>query len=218
MFTGLIQSIGEIVSIQRLTKDMRITILPSPYFENIIIGESIAVNGACLTVESTYENQFSVYVSKETLDKTNLIYLKTGMKVNLERALKLSDRLGGHLVSGHIDCLSKVKKISTVGLSKRYILEFPEKFSKYVIEKGSIALDGISLTINRCGENFVEINIIPETQAKTTISTWQVGTMVNTEFDIIGKYVEKMVSPWRRENTEETKNGLTIDFLKEHGF
>jgi len=218
VFTGIIQSIGEVVNIQRLSKDMRITILPSPPFEDIALGESIAVNGACLTVEKYHNNQFSVYVSKETLGKTNLIYLKIGHKVNLERALTLSDRLGGHLVSGHVDCLSKVKQISRDGLSKRFILEFPERFSKYVIEKGSIALDGISLTINRCGKDFIEINIIPETQKKTTISQWQVGTLVNTEFDIIGKYVEKMTAPWQKEEQKAEKHGLTIDFLKEHGF
>jgi riboflavin synthase len=216
VFTGLIQSIGKIVRIQKFSKDIRLKILPTPPFKEIIIGESIAVNGACLTVESVEGDLFTVYVSEETLQKTNLKKLTISSIVNLERALTLGDRLGGHLVSGHVDCLSCIKNISTAGMSKKYILEFPEEYSKYVIEKGSIALDGISLTVNCCGKNFLEVNIIPETQKKTTISIWEIGTLVNTEFDIIGKYIEKMVGPWVK--NKDKGAGLTIDFLKEHGF
>ncbi len=134
----------------------------------------------------------------------------------------MGDRLGGHLVSGHVDCLSIIRAIKQVGESTKYVLNFPEEFSKYVVEKGSIALDGISLTINRCGPNFVEINIIPETKLKTTISQWKIGTHVNTEFDIVGKYIEKMVSPWEGKGGNKTQgqaqSGLTIDFLRKHGF
>ena len=215
MFTGLVQAIGTIIKTEILGRDLRISISPNPQFENIEIGESIAVNGACLTVERNDGEIFSVYASEETLKRTNLRNITTGTKVNLERAIRPIDRLGGHLVSGHVDCLSVVKEIKEVGESTKYTLNFPEKFSKYVVEKGSIALDGISLTINQCGSNFIEINIIPETKNKTTISQWKVGTKVNTEFDIVGKYIEKMVSPWKK-NSE--KKGLTIDFLREHGF
>ncbi len=215
MFTGLVQAIGTIIKTEILGRDLRISISSNPQFENIEIGESIAVNGACLTVERNNGDIFSVYASEETLKRTNLKNITTGTKVNLERAIRPIDRLGGHLVSGHVDCLSVVKEIKEVGESTKYTLNFPEKFSKYVVEKGSIALDGISLTINQCGSNFIEINIIPETKNKTTISQWKVGTKVNTEFDIVGKYIEKMVSPWEK-NSE--KKELTIDFLREHGF
>ena len=215
MFTGLIQAIGTIIKTEILGRDLRISISPNPQFENIEIGESISVNGACLTVERSDGEIFSVYASEETLKRTNLKNISIGTKVNLERAIRPIDRLGGHLVSGHVDCLSVVKEIKEVGKSTKYTLNFPEEFSKYVVEKGSIALDGISLTINQCGSNFIEINIIPETKIKTTISQWRVGTKVNTEFDIVGKYIEKMVSPWKK-NSE--KKGLTIDFLREHGF
>jgi len=215
VFTGLVQAIGTIIKTEILGRDLRISISSNPQFENIEIGESIAVNGACLTVERNNGDIFSVYASEETLKRTNLKNITTGTKVNLERAIRPIDRLGGHLVSGHVDCLSVVKEIKEVGESTKYTLNFPEKFSKYVVEKGSIALDGISLTINQCGSNFIEINIIPETKNKTTISQWKVGTKVNTEFDIVGKYIEKMVSPWEK-NSE--KKELTIDFLREHGF
>lgn len=215
MFTGLVQAIGTIIKTEVMGRDLRISISSNPQFENIEIGESIAVNGACLTVERNNGDIFSVYASEETLKRTNLKNITTGTKVNLERAIRPIDRLGGHLVSGHVDCLSVVKEIKEVGESTKYTLNFPEKFSKYVVEKGSIALDGISLTINQCGSNFIEINIIPETKNKTTIFQWKVGTKVNTEFDIVGKYIEKMVSPWEK-NSE--KKGLTIDFLREHGF
>ncbi|WP_461833306.1 riboflavin synthase [Desulfothermus sp.] len=215
MFTGLVQAIGTVIKTEIMGRDLRISISPNPQFENIEIGESIAVNGACLTVERNNGDIFSVYASEETLKRTNLKNITTGTKVNLERAVRPIDRLGGHLVSGHVDCLSVVKEIKEVGESTKYTLNFPEKFSKYVVEKGSIALDGISLTINQCGSNFIEINIIPETKIKTTISQWKVGTKVNTEFDIVGKYIEKMVSPWEK-NSE--KKELTIDFLREHGF
>ena len=215
MFTGLVQAIGTIIKTEVMGRDLRISISSNPQFENIEIGESIAVNGACLTVERNNGDIFSVYASEETLKRTNLKNITTGTKVNLERAIRPIDRLGGHLVSGHVDCLSVVKEIKEVGESTKYTLNFPEKFSKYVVEKGSIALDGISLTINQCGSNFIEINIIPETKNKTTISQWKVGTKVNTEFDIVGKYIEKMVSPWEK-NSE--KKELTIDFLREHGF
>ncbi len=114
-----------------------------------------------------------------------------------------------------MDCLSCVREISNVGSSTRYVLEFPLEFSKYVIEKGSVALDGISLTVNRCGDGWLEVNIIPETMKNTTIFQWKIGTKVNTEFDLIGKYIENMVLPWKKSGGEQR---LTLEFLKEHGF
>ncbi len=216
MFTGIIQSIGRVIKIHNLGKDIRIWVLPNPVFKEIIIGESIAVNGACLTVESFENDIFSVYISKESLERTNLKTLTTSCTVNLERALRLQDRLGGHILSGHIDCLSCVTNISFSGKSLIYRFKYPSDYSKYVIEKGSIALDGISLTVNKCGMEFFEVNIIPETQKNTTTSTWKVGTLVNTEFDLIGKYVEKIVRPWNEHR--DNKQGVTMDFLREHGF
>ncbi len=215
MFTGLIITTGTVRKILRQEKDMRIVISPAIPFENIQAGESIAVNGACLTVERYNSESFIVYTSKETLSRTTLQHLVVGQIVNLERALCLGDRLGGHIVAGHVDCMGRIEEIHASGESTKYIIRFPTTYSRYVIEKGSIALDGISLTINKCGEGYVEVNIIPETKKNTNIFTWKEKDRVNIEFDIIGKYVEKLISPWQ---TKQKDQGITLDFLKEHGF
>jgi len=217
MFTGIIEDIGEILNITPLSKEKRFSSKTNK-IKNFVQGESIAVNGVCLTVENFSNTSFTAYASLETLGKTNLQFLKTGDKVNLERALTLSSRLGGHLVTGHVDCLARVEEITPAGESKIFRLSYPEEFSPYIISKGSVALDGISLTVNTCGPGFLEVNIIPATQKETTISTWKKGTVVNLETDIIGKYVKSFLD--RKENTSENKSQskLTLDFLREHGF
>jgi riboflavin synthase len=156
-------------------------------------GESIAVNGACLTVESFNSGCFTAYASAETLKCTNLAFLRQGDMVNLERALHLGDSLGGHLVSGHVDALSEVIKISSSGSSLALRLSFPAELSGQIVAKGSVALDGVSLTVNACGENFFDVNVIPATQSATTVSGWRAGRKVNLETDLIGKYVERIL-------------------------
>ncbi|RQD64722.1 MAG: riboflavin synthase [Desulfonatronovibrio sp. MSAO_Bac4] len=219
MFTGLIQTIGKINGLEPKGSETRLRIALVNPFSNLSHGESIAVNGVCLTVEDFGKNWFYAYASSQTMHVTNLKHLKQGDTVNLERALSLGDRLGGHLVSGHVDCQAEITAVEKAGESVIYTLTYPESFSRQVISKGSIALDGISLTVIDCGNGFLKVNIIPATQKETTINSWTTGSLINMETDVIGKYVERMLGPML-ESTEENKSGSRInsDFLKEHGF
>ncbi|WP_045222560.1 riboflavin synthase [Desulfonatronum thioautotrophicum] len=232
MFTGLIQGPGKVLGIAgrqgdragQSDRETRLEIAPEAPFHDYVRGESIAVNGVCLTVESFSADRFSVFASAETLRLTNLGGLRTGMRVNLERALALGDRLGGHLVSGHVDCLARVGEMRQVGQSRWFRLLYPAAFSPLVVTKGSVTLDGISLTVNACGDGFLEVNIIPETWRNTTISTWQPGRDVNMETDLIGKYVQRMLTPWATTSSSAKgsptarSEGISEAFLREHGF
>jgi riboflavin synthase len=222
MFTGLIQGKGRVESVEARGAETRLKIRALFELPHIVLGESIAVNGACLTVETFGENWFTVYASAETLKHTSLGALKTGAAVNLERALALGDRLGGHLVSGHVDCLALVSDIRPAGESRVYTLTFPAEFGALVVPKGSVALDGISLTVNGCGPEHLSVNIIPATQQGTTISGWSPGTRVNMETDLIGKYVRNMLGPWLSSmgaaGGGKAASTLSMDFLREHGF
>ncbi len=219
MFTGIIQSAGTISGLEKKGAETRLRISPAKAFKDLIFGESIAVNGVCLTVENFGKDWFYVYASGQTMSITNLGFLKQGRKVNLERALTLGDRLGGHLVSGHVDCLGKVTFIEKAGESVIYNVSFPEQYSRQVIDKGSVALDGISLTVIECGSGFLSVNIIPATQKETTVSDWTKSSLVNMETDLIGKYVEKMLgSVLKDRNDQKPENRITGDFLREHGF
>ncbi|MBU1041235.1 MAG: riboflavin synthase [Proteobacteria bacterium] len=223
MFTGLIQGKGRVVTVEARGAETRLKLRALFELKNITPGESIAVNGACLTVENYGDNWFTVYASAETLQHTSLGALKTGAEVNLERALALGDRLGGHLVSGHVDCLASVTDIKPAGESRVYTLAFPAEYGQLVVPKGSITLDGISLTVNDCGPEFLSVNIIPATQRETTISGWTPGTKVNMETDLIGKYVRNMLGPWLAASGVGGGGGkpaskLSMDFLREHGF
>ncbi len=222
MFTGIILGQGRVDAVENRGSESRLKITPLFELNDYVIGESIAVNGGCLTVESVQGRAFTAYASAETLSRTNLGHLRPGSMVNLERALAMGDRLGGHLVSGHVDCLAEVDSVTPAGQSRIYRLRFPEEQGRYVITKGSVTLDGISLTVNECGGNFLSVNIIPETQKVTTIALWTPGYRVNMETDLIGKYVHRMLGPWAGQQKSETadaaKGGLTVDFLREHGF
>lgn len=224
MFTGIIHGQGEVVALEARGGETRLRILALYSLENIVKGESIATNGTCLTVESFGHGWFTAYASKETMRVTSLGQLRTGSRVNLERALAVGDRLGGHLVSGHVDCVASVVSITPQGASKCFRLQFPEQFGTQVIPKGSVTLDGISLTVNNCGPNFLEVNIIPETQEVTTIAQWTIGRLVNMETDIIGKYVQRMVSPWlsgdggAEDAVPASSGGITMEFLRKNGF
>jgi riboflavin synthase len=215
MFTGLVQGMGKVDALEKRGGQMRLSIKALFELRSIVLGESIAVNGVCLTVENSANHFFSAYASTETMEKTNLGVLASGSTVNLERALALGDRLGGHLVSGHVDCIAKVDSASPAGESMRYTLAFPSEFGIYVVEKGSVCLDGISLTVNECGQDWLSVNIIPATQAETTISGWVPGQSVNMEFDLIGKYVARMLGPFA---AKAKPSGITDEFLKRHGF
>jgi riboflavin synthase len=221
MFTGIIQCLGDIVSRKGSSQETRIAIMPRVPFPDPEIGESIAVNGVCLTAERFDGAAFVVYASGETLSTTTLASLQTGSAVNLERAVSLAARLGGHLVSGHVDCAATVKAIEKRGDSTAFRLGFPRAMEHLVVVKGSVALDGVSLTINECGPDYLTVNGIPETIGATILRFWRVGTLVNMETDLIGKYVARMVATGYAKTagpSGENTSGLTVDFLREHGF
>lgn len=224
MFTGLIQGLGTVLAVERRGDESRLEIEPRRTMENVVLGESIAVNGVCLTVERWTGSRFQAYASGETLSATTLGGLRRGERVNLERALALGDRLGGHMVSGHVDCLARVESVRPAGESRVYRLSFPEAHGAQVVPKGSVALDGVSLTINNCGLDFLEVNIIPATQRETTIQDWNAGRMVNMETDLIGKYVQRMLGAWQPGEDEgaagkqSASRGLSEEFLRKHGF
>lgn len=194
MFTGIVEDKGRIDQISEGEKENAYTIEVSKIDINEIrIGDSVAVNGVCLTVVSLDGKKFKVEASHETLKKTNLSRLKINSNVNLERALKISDRLGGHIVTGHIDGTAKVLEVEPIGESIEFWFELPGDLIKYFITKGSVAVDGISLTVNEVVGNKFSVNIIPHTQVETNIAKLIVGDEVNIECDILGKYVEKLL-------------------------
>ncbi len=218
MFTGLVQGKGTVRAVAPRSGQTRLTVAPGFAIPDYRKGESIAVSGACLSVEEFSADSFSVYASAETLAHTTLGGLKAGSQVNLERALALGDRLGGHLVSGHVDCVARVESVAPAGESKIFRLSFPAEHGPLVVAKGSVCLDGISLTVNECGADWLTVNIIPETSAVTTISSWKSGVLINMETDLLGKYVQRMLSAWRDAGREAKPAGLSEDFLRRHGF
>ncbi len=220
MFTGLIQGQGTITAIQAQGADKRLSLRTHFVLDALEMGESIAVNGVCLTVESGSSHSFTAFVSAESLTHTNIGLLSQGDVVNLERALAVGQRLGGHIVSGHVDCVATVADISLVGQSRCIRLHFPQQYSPEIISKGSVTLDGISLTVNACGPDFLEVNVIPETWSVTTVGAWKVGAKVNLETDIIGKYVRHMLSPFvtTGQGVTQKQSAITESLLQQHGF
>ena len=219
MFTGIIEETGTIKEISRGSKSAKLRIEASKVLEGTNLGDSISTNGICLTVVEMGQNTFSVDVIAETLRKTNLGKLSVGSRVNLERALKLSDRLGGHLVSGHIDGLGVISNIVIEDIARIISIKTNSDLLKYIIPKGSITIDGISLTVIYVDEQSFKVAIIPHTIAKTNMLSKKIGDTVNLETDMIAKYAEKLLinrSNEQNKNTEKTK--LNMDFLNENGF
>jgi riboflavin synthase len=213
MFTGLVEGIGEIVEISRLAEGLKLALAPPFPASELVLGESVAVSGACLTVATVGAAAFQAEVSPETLKRTTLGLKKVKDPVNLERALKIGDRLGGHLVTGHVDGLGVVRERREGRDFFVLGFELPAPLSPFVIEKGSIAVDGVSLTVNAVQGNRFSVYVIPHTAQKTTLARLQVGDKVNLETDIIGKYVARLLGPHRGGSSE-----LTKDLLAEHGF
>ena len=191
--------------------DVRMTVrardLP---WEDYEIGESISVNGACLTAVALHEDGFDTDVSVETLDVTALGNLSVGSDVNLEPAMSLGDRLGGHLVSGHVDCVGNIMSRSADARSIRLAIEIPADHARYIAKKGYVCVDGVSLTINEVSGNCFELNIIPHTAATTIIDGYTVGTIVNVEVDLLARYLERLIS--------KDSDGISLDFLKAQGY
>ena len=206
MFTGLIEKVATVKKYTLTSNGAKIEF--SVDFENVKKGDSIAINGVCLTVTSINENIFSADIMRETLNISNLKYLKTGDEINLERAMKLSSRLDGHIVSGHIDTIATVKNIIQDGFSKRITLDCN---TDLIIKKGSIAINGVSLTVSDVGDDFFQVSLIPETLKNTNLKNLKIGDIVNIEYDLFAKYIQKFC-----QNKKESK--LTFEFLKENGF
>jgi riboflavin synthase len=211
MFTGIIKAKGTIRTMETRGGDVRLSVqsdgLPWSDYE---LGESIAVNGVCLTAVALREDGFDTDVSVETLDVTALGGLAVGSPVNLEPAISLGERLGGHLVSGHVDCTGRVVTRDTDARSIRLAIEIPKDYARYVAKKGSVCLDGVSLTVNEVSGNRFELNIIPHTADVTIIGDYASGTVVNVEVDLLARYLERLL--------DKDGDDLSIDFLKANGY
>ncbi len=211
MFTGIIRATGTIAAIDRMGGDVRLSVRSNGLpFSSYALGESIAVNGACLTATALRDDGFDTDVSTETLSVTSLCKLVVGSTVNLEPSLSLGDRLGGHLVSGHVDCVGTVTNVSKDARSIRLRIEIATEFARYVAKKGSVCVDGVSLTINAVSANTFDLNIIPHTAETTIIGSYSTGTIVNIEVDMLARYVERLLA--------KDQDGLSMEFLKAHGY
>ena len=211
MFTGIIEEMGTVKALRREAGAARLTLSAATVLDGTSLGDSICVNGVCLTVVETGKNEFSADVAVETLRVTNLGELRTGAKVNLERALQLSARIGGHLVSGHVDAVGRLREKRDEGNGWRIFFEAPETVLRYVIKKGSIAIDGISLTVADVDRTGFSIAMIPHTAKLTTLGFKASGDSVNLESDIIGKYVERLLSG-------RAEGNVSLELLKKNGF
>jgi len=212
MFTGIIKAIGEVGQIARQGGDVRLTISSSDLpWGDFDVGESISVNGVCLTAVEFHANGFQTDVSVETLDVTALKGLAPGSKVNLEPSLALGERLGGHLVSGHVDCVGTIRARESDARSVRLDVEIPPEFRRYVARKGSVCIDGVSLTVNEVSDVTFGVNIIPHTAQVTIIGDYEVGTIVNIEVDLLARYLERLLAT-------EDDSGITKAYLREHGY
>ena len=219
MFTGIIEGFGTIREIRPEGHGKRMTVDADFFLEQTKIGDSICVSGACLTVVVIDGKRFTVDVSPETPAKTTFKSAKIGDRVNLERALRLSDRIDGHLVSGHIDGIGVVTLKQNMGNAIIVSFKVPEFISHYMIQKGSVAVDGISLTVNNCGHDSFDVSIIPHTAKLTTIGFKKAGDLVNIETDMIGKYVERFIGDKHHdEKRKETGNSINMEFLAKSGF
>ena len=220
MFTGIIEGLGTIDAMRSVGQGKRLAIEADYDLDQTKIGDSIAVNGACLTVVKIKGQKFEVDLSPETLAASTFDTAKRGERLNLERAIRLSDRIDGHLVSGHIDGIGVIKKKEKLGNAIRITIAVPEALSRYMIHKGSIAIDGISLTINACESKSVSVSIIPHTAEITTIGLKQNGDPVNIETDMIGKYVERFTRGDSTHSSEKTtqSSGVTMESLAKSGF
>ncbi len=216
MFTGIIEEIGKIEAVQKGNKSSVLRIAASKVLEDCQIGDSIACNGVCLTVTSMAEGSYECDVMAETLRRSNLGELKVGDPVNLERALALGSRLGGHIVSGHIDGRGSIVSMEREDNAVWVTIRAEKEILRYIIEKGSIAIDGISLTVAYVDEEVFKISMIPHTGEATTLLSKKAGDSVNLENDLIGKYVEKLL--FTKEEKKEEKEEVTLEFLTEYGF
>lgn len=213
MFTGIIEETGTVQAVQHSGDSSFIKIRAEKILSDVHVGDSIAVNGVCLTVTDFGDNIFRADVMNETLNRSSLGSLRNGSPVNLERAMSANGRFGGHIVSGHIDGTGVISEIKKDGIAIWYTISTKPEIMRYIIEKGSIAIDGISLTVAKVTGNNFSVSIIPHTAQQTVLSYRKTGDIVNLENDIVGKYVEKLLNP-----ASVNKSSISMDFLSENGF
>lgn len=216
MFTGIVEEMGAVSSIEKSLAGTRMTLLASLVMSDLKIGDSVSVNGTCLTIVGRGEREFSVEVSPETLAVTTLGKLAAGAPVNLERAMRLNERLGGHMVAGHVDGIGTILARQPDGNAVILECEAPKEMLRYCVPKGSVTVDGISLTINQVTERSFTVAIIPHTAKVTTLGLKQVGDQVNLESDLIGKYVERLLQE-RGVLPTKPAPAIDLDYLKKRG-
>ena len=215
MFTGIIETLGVVAALEHKGGDVRLYIrAPDWSWADVTLGDSIATNGVCLTAVVLPGDGFWADVSVETLTHTSIRHWRVGQSVNLEKALMPTSRLGGHIVSGHVDGVGKVVSRKADARSERFEFEMPADLAHYIAQKGSITIDGTSLTVNAINDHFFSVNIVPHTLAKTVMGSYQIGTEVNLEVDVLARYLERLL----HKAEPKKENAVTEAFLQEHGF
>lgn len=218
MFTGIIEEIGRINAIRHGAHSAVLVINASDIMNDVNIGDSVAVNGVCLTVTAFTKEGFCADVMHETLKRSSLAALKSGSVVNLERAMAVGSRFGGHIVAGHVDGVGTICEVTKDDNAVWYRIKAADKVLRYIVEKGSVAIDGISLTVAKVTASDFSVSIIPHTAGQTILSAKKAGDIVNIENDVIGKYVEKLLMPYEPDKTEAKDKGITMEFLYKNGF
>lgn len=216
MFTGIIQSVGSIKSIEKKGIDASVVVnTGSMSLDDVALGDSIAVNGVCLTVIKLFDQGFEADVSGETFSCTTFSALKAGTCVNLEKAMTPTSRLGGHIVSGHVDGIGEIISRQSEGRSDRFLIQAPDSLAKYIAAKGSVCIDGISLTVNHVDGAKFDLNIVPHTLERTTLGDYGVGKKINLEIDVIARYLERLMLG---DKAAIEENALSLDMLAKNGF
>ncbi|WP_139684605.1 riboflavin synthase [Vibrio tasmaniensis] len=217
MFTGIVEAVGTLSAITPRGEDITVTVNVGKLdMADVKLGDSIATNGVCLTVVEYNDHSYSADLSLETLKKTGFVDYQAGDKVNLEKAMLPTTRFGGHIVSGHVDGVGEIVERNQVGRAIEFWVEMPAEISKYVAQKGSVTVDGISLTVNDLRKNAFKLTIVPHTSSETTIDQFNVGRKVNLEVDVLARYMERLLQGQQLESEPESR--LTMEFLQQNGF
>lgn len=217
MFTGIIESLGKVASVQNVGGDVRLRIETDLDMSDVHLGDSIATNGICLTVIDWGDNWYAADVSRESLNRTTLGSWKAGHPVNVEKAMLPTTRFGGHIVSGHVDAVGEITVVREDARSLYFEVAAPAEIAKYLAEKGSITVDGVSLTINHLRGNILSLNLIPHTAERTNIGTWKAGVKVNLEVDILARYIERLLLGDKAAQAPQ-QSRISMEFLAENGF
>ena len=217
MFTGIIESLGKVESLQSVGGDIRLRIQTSLDMSDVHLGDSIATNGICLTVIEWGSNWYAADVSRESLNRTTLAQWKVGQAVNVEKAMLPTTRFGGHIVSGHVDAVGEITVVREDARSLYFEVTAPVEIAKYLAEKGSVTVDGISLTINHLRGNILSLNLIPHTAERTNIGSWKTGAKVNLEVDILARYIERLLLGEKAAQVPQ-QSKISMDFLAANGF